>query len=78
MPAQFEVYRDALGKYRWRLLSGNDRVIAKGGESYESRTAAVSAISAVRASSDVPLDDSTDHESSHRSEAERTTSARVG
>ena len=41
MPAQFELYRDALGKHRWRLLSNTGRVVARGGESYESRVAAL-------------------------------------
>ena len=36
--AQFEIYRDNAGKYRWRLRSsGNWKIIADGSEGYDTR-----------------------------------------
>jgi uncharacterized protein YegP (UPF0339 family) len=36
-PAAFEVFRDAAGEYRWRLLHENGNIIADSGEGYASR-----------------------------------------
>jgi len=35
---KFEVYADASGKYRWRLLDGNSVKVASSGESFDSRS----------------------------------------
>lgn len=32
-----EVYQDAAGEYRWRLVAHNGRIIADSGESYTTR-----------------------------------------
>jgi hypothetical protein len=38
--AQFEIYKDNAGKYRWRLRSsGNYKIIADSGEGYETKAA---------------------------------------
>lgn len=34
--AHFQVYPDSRGDYRWRLVAGNGRIIADGGEGYAS------------------------------------------
>jgi len=34
---RFEVYKDAAGKWRWRLVAPNGKIIATGGESYASK-----------------------------------------
>lgn len=34
---RIECYEDASGKWRWRLLAGNNKVIADGSEGYSSR-----------------------------------------
>jgi len=34
MAAEFEIYRDDLGDYRWRLVDDNMRVIADSAEGY--------------------------------------------
>ncbi|MFB6219453.1 MAG: YegP family protein [Halobacteriaceae archaeon] len=39
-PTAFEVYRDAAGEWRWRLVHRNGRVLADSGEGYGSRSAA--------------------------------------
>ncbi len=36
--ARFEVYEDKAGEHRWRLVSGNDEIVADGGEGYSSRS----------------------------------------
>jgi uncharacterized protein YegP (UPF0339 family) len=39
MAAEFEIYRDDAGEYRWRLQDDNNRVIADSSEGYtEKRT----------------------------------------
>ena len=32
---RFQVYKDTAGKYRWRLMAGNNQIIANSGEGYE-------------------------------------------
>jgi len=46
--ARFEVYQDAAGKHRWRLLSANGELIADGGQGYGDRSAATDAVERVR------------------------------
>ncbi|MFB6141050.1 MAG: DUF1508 domain-containing protein [Halosimplex sp.] len=45
---EFEVYEDNAGETRWRLLSGNDNVLADSGEGYSSRDEAEEAVDRVR------------------------------
>ncbi len=33
---QFDAYEDLVGKWRWRLLSGDGRTVATSGESFDS------------------------------------------
>jgi uncharacterized protein YegP (UPF0339 family) len=40
-PTYFIVYRDHAGRWRWRLVSANGRVIAVGSESYETKEASL-------------------------------------
>jgi uncharacterized protein YegP (UPF0339 family) len=35
---KFEIYEDAGGKWRWRLLDGNSEKVASSGESFESHS----------------------------------------
>ena len=46
--AAFEVYRDAAGNYRWRLLSKNGRILADSGQGYASRQKARQGAESVR------------------------------
>ncbi len=45
--ARFEVYEDAGGEHRWRLLSANNELIADGGQGYADRSAATDAVERV-------------------------------
>jgi len=47
--AQFELFEDAAGKYRWRLRHRNGNVIADGGQGYASRQKAQQGLGSVRA-----------------------------
>lgn len=38
--AQFQVYPDSSGKYRWRLRANNNEIVASSGESFSSKQAA--------------------------------------
>ena len=51
----FQVFRDAKGEWRWRLLAGNGRRIAGSGEGYRSRAACLAAINLVKKSSSAPV-----------------------
>lgn len=49
MVAQFEIYTDKVGKYRWRLRSsGNYKVIADSGEGYETKAACEQGVALVK------------------------------
>ena len=59
MAGKFELYKDAAGKFRFRLKAGNGQVIATG-EAYESHASALKGIESVRENaSAAPLDDQT-------------------
>jgi len=47
-PAAFEVFRDAAGEYRWRLVHENGNVLADSGEGYASRQKARQGLDSVR------------------------------
>jgi uncharacterized protein len=47
MAGKFELYKDAAGKFRFRLKASNGQVIATG-EAYESRASAMKGIESVR------------------------------
>ncbi len=48
MAAKFELYQDAKGEYRWRLLASNGQTIATGGEGYKTKESARNGIESVK------------------------------
>jgi len=40
MPAEFELYRDSKGEYRWRLQAGNNKIVADSAEGYRTKVGA--------------------------------------
>jgi len=48
MPAKFELYKDARGEFRWRLVASNGQMIANSGEGYKSKDSAKSGIESVK------------------------------
>lgn len=46
--ARFEIYKDAAGKYRWRLIHRNGNIIADGSEGYASKQKAKQGLESVR------------------------------
>jgi uncharacterized protein YegP (UPF0339 family) len=59
MAGKFELYKDAAGKFRFRLKASNGQVIATG-EAYESRASALKGIESIRKNAgDAALDDQT-------------------
>ena len=59
MAGKFELYKDAAGKFRFRLKASNGQIIATG-EAYESRASALKGIESVRSNaSGAALDDQT-------------------
>lgn len=51
----FQVYEDAAGEWRWRLVAGNNEVIASG-EGYRDRHACLHAVELVKDSKDAPVE----------------------
>jgi uncharacterized protein YegP (UPF0339 family) len=59
MAGKFELYKDAGGKFRFRLKAGNGEIIAVG-EAYESKTSAQNGIDSVKKNApDAPIVDLT-------------------
>lgn len=59
MAGKFELYKDAAGKFRFRLKASNGQVIATG-EAYETKASAMKGIESVRKNAgDAALDDQT-------------------
>jgi uncharacterized protein len=48
MAAKFELYKDAKGEFRWRLVASNGQTIATGGEGYKSKESAKDGIESVK------------------------------
>ncbi|MDD5511224.1 MAG: YegP family protein [Dehalococcoidales bacterium] len=48
MAAKFELYKDAKGEFRWRLVASNGQTIANGGEGYKTKASAVNGIESVK------------------------------
>ncbi len=48
--AQFQIYEDNSGEYRWRLLADNNQVIATSGEGYKSKADCMRGVDLVKAS----------------------------
>ena len=48
MGAKFELYKDAKGEFRWRLVASNGQTIATGGEGYKSKESAKTGIESVK------------------------------
>jgi hypothetical protein len=46
--AKFEIYQDARGEFRWRLIAPNGRTIADSGEGYATRQACEDGIASVK------------------------------
>lgn len=60
MASKFELYKDAGGKFRFRLKAANGEIVASG-EAYESKANLLKGVDAVkRAAADATVDDKTE------------------
>lgn len=50
MAAKFELYKDAKGEFRWRLVAPNGQTIATSGEGYKAKDSAKAGIESVKKS----------------------------
>jgi len=48
MAAKFEVYKDKIGAFRWRLTHQNGHVIANSGEGYTTKVNVIGGIKSVK------------------------------
>ncbi|HEX7316011.1 MAG TPA: DUF1508 domain-containing protein [Pyrinomonadaceae bacterium] len=53
----FQTYKDAAGEWRWRLLAGNDRIIAASGEGYRDKHDCLHGVELVKDSKDARVED---------------------
>lgn len=44
---KFEIFKDAKGEWRWRLVASNGRIIAASGEGYKNRGHALDMVSKI-------------------------------
>ncbi|PYR95473.1 MAG: hypothetical protein DMF84_00835 [Acidobacteria bacterium] len=56
---EYQVYKDAAGQYRWRLVAANGRRIADSGEGYNNKSDCLAAINLVKGSANAPVKDLT-------------------
>jgi uncharacterized protein YegP (UPF0339 family) len=62
MAAKFELYKDKIGEFRWKLTHTNGKVIADSGEGYTSKVNAMNGINSVRGNApDAAFEDKTNH-----------------
>lgn len=48
MAAKFQLYTDAKGEFRWKLVASNGQLIANSGEGYKSKDSARAGIESVK------------------------------
>ncbi len=61
MAAEFEVYKDKAGEYRWRLQANNNEIVADSNESYKSKSSCMHGIDVVKQiAASAPVNDLTD------------------
>jgi len=53
----FQTYKDTAGEWRWRLLAGNDRIIATSGEGYRDKRDCLHGIELVQDSKDARVEE---------------------
>jgi uncharacterized protein YegP (UPF0339 family) len=59
MADKYSIYKDAAGQYRWRYRAGNGKMIADSGEGYYNKADCINGINIMKASRDVPVEDTT-------------------
>jgi len=48
MAAKFQIYKDKIGEFRWRLTHTNGHVIATSGEGYTTKVNAIGGVKSVK------------------------------
>ena len=48
MAAKFEIYKDKVGGFRWRLTHANGQIIADSGQGYKAKEDAIKGISSLK------------------------------
>lgn len=60
MAAEFEVYKDRAGEFRWRLQAANNEIVADSNEGYSSKASCLNGIDVVkRIAASAPINDLT-------------------
>lgn len=56
---KYEIYKDRIGEYRWRLKAGNGNIISDSGEGYVAKSDCKHGIELNKGSGDAAVDDLT-------------------
>jgi Uncharacterized conserved protein len=56
-PSHYELYKDARGHWRWRLIASNGRTVADSGEGYHNKNDCLSGLNLVKRSLYAPVYD---------------------
>lgn len=60
MAAEFEVYKDKGGEFRWRLQAANNEIVADSNEGYKTKASCLNGIEVVRRiAGNAPINDLT-------------------
>lgn len=60
MAAEFEVYKDKGGEFRWRLQAANNEIVADSNEGYKTKASRLNGIEVVkRIAGNAPINDLT-------------------
>jgi hypothetical protein len=59
LPAEWEIFKDKEGKFRWRLKAANGELIAMAHEGYEEKESVIKCINSIRANANATINDAT-------------------
>lgn len=59
MPAEWEIFKDKEGKFRWRLKAVNGEMIAMAHEGYEEKESVIKCIESIRTNANAKINDIT-------------------
>jgi hypothetical protein len=57
LPAEWEIFKDKEGKFRFRLKAANGELIATAHEGYERKESVIKCIESIRANANAPIKD---------------------
>jgi hypothetical protein len=59
LPAEWEIFKDKDGRFRWRLKAANGELVAMAHEGYERKESVIKCIESIRANANAVINDAT-------------------